>query len=211
MYYIILAVLLLIFSIIFIYLFFYDTYEHIHYPIRYPNFIDLYRAKKYKSKNLYIDKSTYDLDGVGLFTKKNIAKGDIVYVHTNDTDDCLSSYMNDTDFVYPKKWTYEKLAKSFKNYTKKSKCNLDIYHNDDITIFKANKNIKKGEELTKRYGLHKWCCFLMAECLGSKMSQLRKNIVIDSNFIKFNILRDVAKEYGISVSNIMENAKKNIN
>lgn len=198
--YIIFALILLLFCV---YVFFVKrktNYDFIYYPIKESD-TNIKSLQNHKNNNLYIDKSTYELDGHGLFTSVDINTGDIVYASSTN-EDILSTLMNDADFEYPSEWTYDLLDECFKKYIITNRCNLDIYnHDNNIIYFRANRNIKKGEELTKRYGIDKWTKFLMGECLGAKMSQLKKNIMLDTDHKKLDILTQVGKKYHMIIEN----------
>ena len=68
--------------------------------------------------------------------------------------------INDADFTYPKDFEKETLRDTINKYKLRNKCNLKYLKlpigEDSILV--AKRDIKKSEELTKRYGLAKWGC-----------------------------------------------------
>lgn len=98
--------------------------------------------------------------GNGLFTKHSLSPNSYLdvtgYLHK----------MNDADFEYPKDFSYKELCRTFKKYT--SLCNSvpirDKSHK--FNIVKISKNVPKDGELTRRYGLGKWCKWLMLHVWG---------------------------------------------
>lgn len=102
------------------------------------------------------------IHGDGLFAKVDIPKG-MILIDEEIDGRSLSTYMNDNDFIYPISYNKEHLLSSFQKYINNDKCNL-LWIDDDV--FKTQIEIKKGEELTKRYGLQRWIEWILLDIYG---------------------------------------------
>lgn len=124
----------------------------------------------------------------------------------------LGTYMNDDDFRYPEKFTENKIRKSIQLYEKSN--NNNCYQYDDYHMI-TTKNIKKGEALTKRYGLVRWFIWLCADVKNDNPFVInwrrKSNLYYGKYFLpKYNLnekdqddairlLIKIAKEFGYTL------------
>lgn len=113
------------------------------------------------------------IEGTGVFTMEEIEGGIII----NNLDD-KSANMNDKNFIYPSNFDYNTLVKTFRQYNKTDKCNIELINNkfNDKTYYISRCGIGKNKELTKRYGIINWTLFLMLDLFaGVKHSNLSRD------------------------------------
>jgi hypothetical protein len=101
----------------------------------------------------YVDNSP--ISGKGVFASMNISTN-IILTGMDDSSYYFmvvpkpcSVFLNDSDMDYPTDWSYQRLLNTFHIYMKRNKCNIYCENN----YFKVVRHIKKGEELTKHYGI----------------------------------------------------------
>lgn len=110
--------------------------------------------------------------GQGLVATEDIPAGTLL-VEDQSTNNSrkLKTFMNDADLQYPETFTIEELLGIFTNYTNRefnSLCNTTEITNADDTIkkYRVIHYIRKGEEITRRYGMGTWACFILTEVTG---------------------------------------------
>lgn len=114
-------------------------------------------------KRFKLTRSPSSIHGRGVVTQEFIPKDSILGVSTDEINGHkISSMFNDGDFTYPSKFYFETLISTLDKYQKSSLSNIRVIKTvtDDFFIYKANRDIKPGEELTRKYGAQKWSFWL---------------------------------------------------
>ena len=111
-------------------------------------------ATKFLSNN-YIDKSTIENSGLGVFANKDYKKDDIVEL--NPYIEYVDNYtgLEDYKFISPNDSSKNVIVLgngSMMNHNDKYNINYSKYEDKNFIQFIANKNINKGEELFINYG-----------------------------------------------------------
>ena len=112
----------------------------------------------------------------------------------------LGTYMNDDDFIYPINLTENAIVKTISMYEKVNNNNCYQYDNN---YFITTRNIKRGEALTKRYGLTRWFVWLCTDIMGDNPFVLRNrdksNLYCGKYFLPNYNLNGIEKEKAIKL------------
>lgn len=108
-------------------------------------------------------------NGNGIFSKIYLSTGTVLH-HDSSTGYYLGQ-MNDADFKYPVDYSYETLYCAFAHYKAQDKhtlCNIQVIDDtkNQKKTLKVLRNIFRGQELTKRYGIQKWSYFIYLDIVG---------------------------------------------
>jgi SET domain-containing protein len=113
-----------------------------------------YNKNTYFSK-IYIKESNIPGAGLGVFASKNISKGETIEIAPCIEDKNYSKEYNIRKYAFTSKNSGKSLIAfgyaSMYNHSDNYNAYFD-YHGDRSIIFKAYKNIKKGEEILVSYG-----------------------------------------------------------
>lgn len=114
-------------------------------------------------KHFHLTRKASSISGMGVFTEVDIPRGTILAVSTDKIDNSdISSMFNDGDFTYPSTFDKDTLIQTLEQYKSSDKSNIRVVktNTEDFFIYKANRDIKAGEELTRKYGIQKWSFWL---------------------------------------------------
>ena len=102
--------------------------------------------------------------GYGVFAKQDIPKGvhfrkpiPVHQIKLNETtsmsSDSIGGVLNDANMIYPNDFSEKSLLTTFKDYLERDICNVEQLED---SVYIVIRDIKKGDECTKTYGLCKW-------------------------------------------------------
>ena len=157
-----------------------------------------------KTYKLKIDKSS--IHGLGVFADEDIPKYSVIIAYFKDnTTNKYNQYnyrMNDADFDFPKDWNYETIKNSLESSQTNNKNNTwFISHpNVDNYFIVANRNINKGEEITKKYKMNKWGLFMAWQMLFSNpfdpQSYIKEYKIKEQDIANLKNLHTALKYFG---------------
>lgn len=158
-------------------------------------FITLKQVAEYQESKTY--------HGKGLFAKCDISAGTIL----RGDDNVHRGLMNDADFVYPKELTQDYMKESFKKYMEigdKSACNTRDFdvENEGVKLDFSHvlKDIKKGDELTRMYGIDRWIAYLFHDIKDRNPTHNNKlKLTEEEQNKKIKAMIDAMKELGHNI------------
>jgi hypothetical protein len=157
----------------------------------------------------YVDKSN-DYHGIGVFSCIDMPIGTLL------SDICNNNYhnyilgdeivpfsftvlINDKNMKYPPTWSTNDIFNSLKSYENDNLCNVE---ETDDNIMKVIRDIKKGDELTKKYGVLKWIKYFYHDIVGRNPFNWQPKLVTDQLIQSLKNLSNTIENLGYGSINI---------
>lgn len=131
--------------------------------------------------------------GRGVFATRYLPQGTCVLF---DHDEKVHlGHFNDADFGYPERWTDGDLDRSFGAYqSHPCRNNVEFAYSFGESAkprcLLVLTDVRRGQELCRRYGLLKWCLFLGVECAAGKFGPPEETLAV---------LRRVSHRHGLDL------------